>query len=246
MKKIWLVGAAAMLLFSSSGQAADKKGKFGLGFFNDDAPLGGRYWISNRWGLDLGFGINLRSAVDSTEDTNLLPLIRQLPTKTNLTDVRLDGGIVFNALHTEKVNLVIRPGFTFQRAPYFNSFFHDSIIKVPVVIDTTYMGDTLVITIDTAKVLGGPPVLDTVTKERLRSIDVNLSLGIEYFPTDDFSVSLFAGLGARSEQQVQFKRNPDGTLAKDQNGNNIKGDTFWTVTHRPFLKGVNIGFHFYF
>jgi hypothetical protein len=55
-----------------------------------------------------------------------------------------------------------------------------------------------------------------------------LTLGIEYFPAENFSVSLFQGIGARNSKRTKGE------------------DGFWTVTSRPFFRGTNIGFHYYF
>lgn len=228
MKKIWFFGVGLFLFFGSAG-AVDKGGKIGLGFFNDDAPIGARYWINNRFGVDLGFGINMRSVVDSTKDTNLIPLISMEPSKKTLTEFTVDAGLPINLVRREKVNFMVRPGFSFHRRPYFNPTFHDSFQIRQVVGDTvTIPPDTIpTVIIDTIKIPFGS-VRDTITEERSQSIDINLNLGIEYFPVENFSVSFFQGVGLTSEK-------------KTKNGN-----SFWTITHRPFVKGVNLGFHYYF
>lgn len=226
MRRVWLMGLALVFLFGSAA-GVDKKGKIGLGFFNDEAPIGGRYWITDQIGLDLGFGIHMRNVVDSTVPANLDPLVTLDPSKKSLAEIRLDAGIPFNLIRTEKVNFLIRPGLSFEGIPFFNLLFRDSIQKVFVFNDTVTVDDTLRLIGDTLLIPSGQ-VLDTVTNERSRSIDVNLTLGIEYFPAENFSVSLFHGIGARNERRTK------------------NGESFWTVTHRPFFRGTNIGFHFYF
>ena len=226
MKKVLLLALGLFLFFGTAG-AVDKKGKIGAGFFNDDAPVGARYWITDRFGIDLGFGINLRNVVDSTRDTNLIPLIAIEPTKKTLTEFRFDAGLPVNLVRTEKVNFLFRPGFSFQGVPYFSSHFRDSIQRVSVFTDTITLNDTLVL-IDS--IIGIPfgQVLDNITQERSQSFDINLTLGIEYFPAENFSVSLFSGFGARSEKRTK------------------NSQRVWTLTSRPFFKGTNIGFHYYF
>ena len=246
MKKILLLGLALGFFVFGSAWGVDKKGKFGLGFFNDDAPLGGRYWITSKMGIDFGFGIDLRNVVDSTAAKNLDPLQKPNPEKKNLSEIRLDGGVPFNVIQTEKVNFLIRPGFTYQRRSYFFPHTHDSI-ETQVVVINVIQDTNGVVTFDTTSLrFNRGTLIDSADVERSRQFDVNFTLGIEYFPTENFSVSLFSGLGVRNERATQFKRSSNGSVILDSKGNKIKGDSFWTATHRPFVKGVNIGFHFYF
>ncbi len=35
--------------------AVELEGRFGLGYFTSDAPVGTRYWFSNQVGIDLGW-----------------------------------------------------------------------------------------------------------------------------------------------------------------------------------------------
>jgi hypothetical protein len=227
MKKVLLLALGLFLFFGTAG-AVDKKGKVGLGFFNDDAPIGARYWITERIGLDVGFGLNLRNVVDSTIDTNLLTS-NQDPSKKSLVDFRFDAGIPVNLVRTERVNFLFRPGFSFQGVPYFNSLFRDSVVFQQVISDTSFdpTDSSINYTYDTIVVPFGS-VLDTITEEKSKSFDINVTLGIEYFPVENFSVSLFHGIGARTEKKTK------------------NGKSSWIVTSRPFFKGTNIGFRYYF
>jgi hypothetical protein len=228
MKKILFASVALTLFIFAPAGAVDKKGKIGIGFFNDDAPIGARYWITDRYGFDLGFGLNIRNVVDSTINSNLLPAIVLDPSKKTLAEFRFDAGFPVNVIRTEKVNFLIRPGFSYQGVPFFDLFFRDSVQLHEVVIDVDTLpnGDLFDVK-DTIEVPFGQ-VLDTVKEEKSRSFDINFTLGIEYFPVDNFSVSLFHGIGARNSKR-----------AKGEDG-------FWTVTSRPFFKGTNIGFRYYF
>jgi hypothetical protein len=230
MKKVLLLALGLFLFFGTAG-AVDKKGKVGLGFFNDDAPIGARYWVTERYGLDVGFGLNLRNVVESTVDANLDPLITPDPSKKTLADFRFDAGIPVNVARTEKVNFMVRPGFSFQRIPFFNQIFRTLVDTQQVISDTSLVPgqppDSIKFRYDTVYTPIGS-ALDTVKDERSESFDINLTLGIEYFPVENFSVSLFHGLGARSEKKT------------------MNGKRVWTVTSRPFFKGTNIGFRYYF
>ncbi|MCI0330935.1 MAG: hypothetical protein L0196_08320 [candidate division Zixibacteria bacterium] len=240
MKKILFLALGLLLFFGPAG-AVDKKGKVGVGFFNDDAPIGGRYWVTDRFGVDVGFGLNLRNVVDSTVDTNLLPLIAIEPSKKSLTEFRFDAGFPINLIRTEKVNFLARPGFSYQRIPFFNQIFKASVDTI-----ITANGDDSVF-------LPGDPVRDTITDDRSRIIDVSLTFGVEYFPTESFSVSLFSGIGAQRVQRSRWRRDENGAYVaggpgnpRTDEGTRAEEQSLWTVTHRPFLKGVNIGFHYYF
>jgi len=227
MKKIWLLAAGLFLFFSTAG-AVDKKGKVGFGFFNDDAPIGARYWVTERIGIDIGFGLHLRNVVDSTIDTNLLST-NQEPSKKSLLDFRFDAGLPVNLVRTEKVNFLFRPGIAFQGIPYFNQIFRDSVVFQQVISDTSFdpTDSSINYTYDTIMVPFGS-VLDTITEEKSKSFDINVTLGIEYFPVENFSVSLFHGIGARTEKKTK------------------NGKSSWVITSRPFFKGTNLGFRYYF
>ena len=240
MKKILLLALGLLLFFGPAG-AVDKKGKIGAGFFSDDAPLGVRWWVTDRFGLDVGFGLNLRTVVDSTRDSNLLPLIVQEPSKKSLADFRFDAGLPINLIRTEKVNFLVRPGFSYQRIPFFNQIFTPSLDTFVIFPS----GDSVAIP--------GDPVRDTITDDRSRIIDVSLTFGVEYFPSESFSVSLFTGIGAQSLQRSRYRRDENGAYVAGGAGNprtdegaRAKEQSLWTVTHRPFLKGINLGFHYYF
>ncbi|MCI0406751.1 MAG: hypothetical protein L0Z48_08685 [candidate division Zixibacteria bacterium] len=228
MRKVWLLALGLFLFFGTAG-AVDKKGKVGIGFFNDDAPLGARYWVTERIGFDVGFGLNLRNVVDSTQDTNLLTS-NQDPSKKSLVDFRFDAGLPVNLVRTEKVNFLIRPGVSFQGVPFFNQIFKDSF-QQKIVVDSVFPNpnDTTknIVRYDTLQIPFGS-VLDTITEEKSKSFDINVTLGIEYFPVENFSVSLFHGVGARTEKKTK------------------NGKSSWAITSRPFFKGTNLGFRYYF
>jgi len=227
MKKVLFLALGVFLFFGTAG-AVDKKGKIGIGFFNDDAPIGARWWVSERIGLDLGFGLHLRNVVDSTQDTNL-STSNQEPSKKSLLDFRFDAGLPVNLARTEKVNFLIRPGVSYQGVPYFNQLFRDSVVFQQVITDTSLNpNDSSIIFVYDTLVIPFGSVLDTITEEKSKSFDINVTLGIEYFPAENFSVSLFHGIGARTEKKTK------------------NGKSSWVVTSRPFFKGTNLGFRYYF
>ncbi len=85
---------------------------FGL-VFNDEAPLAMRAWFNPRVGLDVGFGVRTRQEVDQTL------LVQHPESTTTLLDLSFDLGLPVRALHKEKVDFIIRPGFGFRTRPGF-------------------------------------------------------------------------------------------------------------------------------
>jgi hypothetical protein len=65
MKKI-LFFTVALSMVAGSAMAADMTGRLGLGFVTPSAPVGGRYWISDKVGVDLGVGINVDDQGDES------------------------------------------------------------------------------------------------------------------------------------------------------------------------------------
>jgi hypothetical protein len=56
MKKILFLAIAVGLLLPIAAEAKDMTGRFGLGFVLSDTPVGGRYWINERVGLEAQVG----------------------------------------------------------------------------------------------------------------------------------------------------------------------------------------------
>jgi hypothetical protein len=56
MRKIAIVTLVALIATAGTAVAADREGEFALGFNNTDAPVGLRYFFSEKVGADLGLG----------------------------------------------------------------------------------------------------------------------------------------------------------------------------------------------
>lgn len=97
MKKV-LFFTVALSLIATAAMAHDVTGRFGLGFVSTDAPVGGRYWMSEKMGIDAGIGF---SSQDLGEET--------------ATAFVLNAGVpfIFNAA-ADRVNFLIRPGIKFS------------------------------------------------------------------------------------------------------------------------------------
>ena len=96
MKKV-LFFTVALSLIATAAMAHDVTGRFGLGFVSTDAPVGGRYWINEKVGIDVGIGFLSEDMGEETESTFVL-----------------NGGVpfIFNAM-ADRVNFLIRPGIQF-------------------------------------------------------------------------------------------------------------------------------------
>lgn len=56
LRKITLTALVAVLALATMAGAAERKGDFALGFSNTDAPVGVRYFTSDKLAVDLGLG----------------------------------------------------------------------------------------------------------------------------------------------------------------------------------------------
>jgi len=95
MKKILFI-TLVLGLVASAASAHDTAKRLGLGFNTTDSPLGFRYWLSPKLGLDVGFGIRV--------DDNATP------TGESTTDWSISGGLPINLLKVgDRVNMHFLP-----------------------------------------------------------------------------------------------------------------------------------------
>lgn len=98
MKRIALFAALATTLVASAAMAAGPaKGKFGLGYFDPNAPVGVRYWVNEKVGVDLGVGFS------QTEDQ-----------AETLNGYRIDIGVPISVANYENAFFFVRPGFIYD------------------------------------------------------------------------------------------------------------------------------------
>jgi len=107
---VWMV-MLILVLAAPAVRAADYAGRLGLGYFSTDAPIGFRYWISSRIGLDAGVGFNSRDELnEATAD---------LRDEVALTDFSVDVGIPVNLIMRTRTNFFFRPGLLWTSRPEF-------------------------------------------------------------------------------------------------------------------------------
>jgi len=95
-KKIAAIAIAAILAAPSVSSAMDMTGKYGLGYFNSNTPVGGRYWVNSNFGVDLGVGFE---SLDQGSDS--------------YTNFYIGAGFPYVIFDTERANFFLWPGITF-------------------------------------------------------------------------------------------------------------------------------------
>jgi len=106
MKKIvtLLAVLAVSSVIAAPSHATDLKGKWGLGYQRELAPVGARFWLSPKVGLDLGVGFQ------SVSDDNSV-------VGEKGTSFAFDIGMPYVLASSGNTNFWIRPGVTFASVP---------------------------------------------------------------------------------------------------------------------------------
>jgi len=113
MKRILLALTVSLLALPSSSFAVDKTGHLAVGYFNPDAPLGIRYPISPKVGLDIGLGF---AQAEISDDPTTATVDDE---KKNL-QLNIEAGIPLTIMDRDNVNLFFRPGVLFRFIPIYN------------------------------------------------------------------------------------------------------------------------------
>ncbi len=99
MKRLITLAAIVVLALPVIGSAKDMNGKFSLGYFSSDAPVGFRYWASPKVGIDLGLGMEMKDIYFDGD-------------KTAATSFWVDFGVPYVIWDSERANFFVRPGAT--------------------------------------------------------------------------------------------------------------------------------------
>lgn len=100
LRKSSLFVALAVIALASPSFAKDVKGLVGLGYVRPEAPVGGRLWVSDQVGVDVGVGF---SSSDASGD--------------NQMSFTVDAGVPLVVASSGDANFFVRPGFTFNQTP---------------------------------------------------------------------------------------------------------------------------------
>ena len=57
MKKLLILTVLVLLVAALGSNAMDMTKKWGVGYFMDDTPLGVRFWLNEKTGIDIGIGL---------------------------------------------------------------------------------------------------------------------------------------------------------------------------------------------
>lgn len=102
-KRISIAALALVLALPALASAKDMTGRFGLGYFTSDAPIGMRYWFSPKLGVDLGVGFSLIDGVPAFPATTP-------PTTETAMDFTIEAGLPYIIHSSEHANLFLRAG----------------------------------------------------------------------------------------------------------------------------------------
>ncbi|MBD3402670.1 hypothetical protein GF420_07225 [candidate division GN15 bacterium] len=102
MKRLLITLAVALLVIPVGIDAKDMNRKYGLGYFNTDAPVGGRIWVSPTIGIDLGVGFEGKTIYESANGGD--------PEKSTATSFWFEAGVPIVVFPSERANFFIRPG----------------------------------------------------------------------------------------------------------------------------------------
>ncbi len=105
-KRISIAALALVLALPALASAKDMTGRFGLGYFTSDAPLGLRYWFSPKLGVDVGLGFRSQDGVVAFPAT--MP-----PTTESAMEYAVEVGLPYIVHSSEQANLFLRAGALF-------------------------------------------------------------------------------------------------------------------------------------
>jgi len=101
-KKVIALALAAVVAAVFPSFAKDMTGKYSLGFHNSDAPVGGRYWFSQKAAIDLGVGFQTHEVV--VED----PETEEASTESTM-NFWMEAGVPFKLYDVDNAHFYARP-----------------------------------------------------------------------------------------------------------------------------------------
>ncbi len=99
MKRVIMLGLMVLLALPVMGSAKDMTGKYGLGYFNTDAPVGARFWVAPKVGIDVGVGFKMEDVYVGAQ-----------PEKQTASSFWIEAGVPFVIFPSERANFFVRPG----------------------------------------------------------------------------------------------------------------------------------------
>ena len=96
LRKFFVIVFAIAILVPVTSNAMDMTGKWGLGYFSNDAPVGVRYWFNEKFGLDVGLGFE---SIDQGDES--------------ASSMWFEVGVPYILMDTERANFFVRPGLVY-------------------------------------------------------------------------------------------------------------------------------------
>ncbi len=109
LKRFLAVAAFAMLFVPATSHAVDHSKQWALGYFFEDAPVGVRYMMTPKVGLDAGIGFQSSDGPDYSDPGE---------TASN-SQFTFELGLQYNVVKTDRADFFIRPSFSMTSVPYF-------------------------------------------------------------------------------------------------------------------------------
>ncbi len=103
MRKTAIGLILTLLLLGSVTSAKDLSGAFSLGYFNSDAPVGVRFWLNEKVGVDFGIGFETKTVYTYNQ------VSREFDKEVAMSRWT-DIGIPYVIYPTERANFFVRPG----------------------------------------------------------------------------------------------------------------------------------------
>jgi hypothetical protein len=108
VKRILALAAFAALLFPAASQAVDHTGAWGVGYYDENAPIGLRYQFGEKAAFDFGLGFSSFEGPDEAE-----------PGETkNFLIYNIEAGVPLTLVKTERADFFFRPGVLWSSIPY--------------------------------------------------------------------------------------------------------------------------------
>ena len=130
LKRFLALAAFAVLFVPATSHAVDHSKQWALGYFFDDAPIGVRYMMSPKLGLDFGLGFQSEDGPDYSSTS---------PGATSgNTQFTFELGAQFNLVKTDRADFFVRPSFSLASVPYYYSSDGGTTFSSESVSDTRF------------------------------------------------------------------------------------------------------------
>jgi hypothetical protein len=135
-KKLLLLTAVLVMAFAVTSSAKDLTGRFGLGYYESQAPVGIRYWVNEKVGIDGGLGFQSEDGFMEFDDQG-----QPTGETTSATRFWVSAGVPYVVFPTDRANFMFRPGVLFG---VFDEDYYDPKTRVLIqlhLVAEVFFGD---------------------------------------------------------------------------------------------------------